>query len=66
MVFQLYDQDSNHKTFEDLKKHDYIGEVSFPLAKLMCSGGQRMTVQITGGRNKYDVNIFIFIVKISK
>ena len=52
MTFQLYDQDSNHKTFDDLSKHDFIGEVTFPLAKLMCSGGQRITAQITGGRKR--------------
>jgi hypothetical protein len=52
MIFQLYDKDSNHKAFDDLSKHDFIGEVSFLLSKLMCSGGQRITAALTGGRNR--------------
>ena len=43
---QIYDQDSTN--LMDLKKHDFIGEVSFTLSKLMCSPNQKITANITG------------------
>lgn len=46
LKIQVYDQDT--PDLADLKKHDYIGEVSFTLAKLMCSSNQTITASITG------------------
>ena len=43
---QLYDQDG--PDLMNLSKHDFIGEVSFTLSKLMCSPNQKITAKITG------------------
>ena len=43
---QLYDQDG--PDLMNLSKHDFIGEVSFTLSKLMCSPNQKITANITG------------------
>ena len=46
LKIQVYDQDKPDLT--NLKAQDIIGEVSFTLAKLMCSSNQTITANITG------------------
>ena len=43
---QVYDQDTID--YMNLQKQDYIGEISFTLAKLMRSPNQKITVNVTG------------------
>ena len=46
LKIQIYDQDT--PDLNNLKIQDSIGEVSFTLAKLMCSSNQAITANVTG------------------
>ena len=46
LKIQIYDQDK--PDLKNLKAQDFIGEVSFTLAKLMCSPNQAIIANITG------------------
>ena len=48
LKIQVYDQDK--PDLSNLKTQDFVGEVSFTLAKLMCSSNQTITANITGSK----------------
>ena len=56
IVIKLYDQDDK-KSPTDFASHDFIGEVTFTLADLMCSRDHRFSGQIKGGHNMGTVHV---------
>jgi hypothetical protein len=59
ILIKVYDQDGGLDP-KLTSKHDYIGEYSFQLSNLMCSGGQNITASLV--RNNICIIIIIILL----
>jgi hypothetical protein len=56
ITVKVFDKDSNY-ALTDFSRHTLCGEVSFNLSSLMCSNGQKLTLDLKNGRSKGTVSI---------